>query len=139
MANLVYFSSKSENVHRFVQKLGLPALRIPLHEQDQPLMVNEPYILISPTYGGGGVKGAVPKPVIHFLNQPDNRRLIRGVIASGNTNFGEAFCLASKIIAQKCNVPVLYNFELLGTPEDIERVRQGVREFWTQQAKSVDQ
>ena len=29
--SLVYFSSVSENTHRFVQKLGVPATRIPLH------------------------------------------------------------------------------------------------------------
>ena len=39
MSNLVYFSSVSENTHRFVEKLGLPATRIPLHgriEVDEP-------------------------------------------------------------------------------------------------------
>ena len=39
MGNIVYFSSVSENTHRFVQKLGLPAIRIPLHgriEVDEP-------------------------------------------------------------------------------------------------------
>jgi protein involved in ribonucleotide reduction len=30
MGNLVYFSSVSENTHRFVEKLGLPATRIPI-------------------------------------------------------------------------------------------------------------
>ena len=29
MSNLVYFSSVSENTHRFVEKLGIPAIRIP--------------------------------------------------------------------------------------------------------------
>jgi protein involved in ribonucleotide reduction len=33
MSNLVYFSSVSENTHRFVMKLGMPAVRIPLHER----------------------------------------------------------------------------------------------------------
>ena len=31
MSNLVYFSSVSENTHRFVQKLDIPAIRIPIH------------------------------------------------------------------------------------------------------------
>ncbi len=29
MSLIVYFSSRSENTHRFVQRLGLPAVRIP--------------------------------------------------------------------------------------------------------------
>ena len=34
MSSLVYFSSASDNTHRFVQKLGLPAQRIPLRPTD---------------------------------------------------------------------------------------------------------
>ena len=75
---VVYFSSASENTHRFVQKLGVEAGRIPLHRADEPLKATEPYVLVVPTYGGGGTGGAVPKQVIRFLNDPDNRALIRG-------------------------------------------------------------
>ncbi|MEI2267096.1 class Ib ribonucleoside-diphosphate reductase assembly flavoprotein NrdI [Erwinia sp. CGal63] len=131
MSILVYFSSQSENTHRFVVRSGLPSLRIPI--DGEPLRVSEPYILVVPSYGGGTAKGAVPKPVIQFLNDVDNRQLIRGVIASGNRNFGEAYCLAGSIIAQKCRVPCLYRFELLGTEEDIANVTQGVTQFWQQQ------
>lgn len=134
MPTLVYYSSTSENTHRFVLKLGLPARRIPLHtREEEPFLVLEPYLLIVPTYGGGNAKGAVPKPVIHFLNNPRNRAGIRGVIAAGNTNFAEAYCFAGRIIAQKCEVPVLYTFELLGTPDDVTRVRHGVETFWEPQ------
>ena len=52
MSILVYYSSPSENTHRFVQKLGLPALRIPTHPVDaDPFIVDQPYILVVPTYG----------------------------------------------------------------------------------------
>ena len=123
---LVYFSSASENTHRFVAKLGLPAHRIPLHATEPPLTVDEPYVLLAPTYGGGNGQGAVPKQVIRFLNDPENRGLIRGVISAGNTNFGQAYCLAGDIIAAKCGVPHLYRFELMGTSDDVERVREGL-------------
>lgn len=135
MSLLVYFSTKSENTHRFIDKVGLPAQRIPIAAEDT-LSVSEPYVLVVPTYGGGTLEGAVPKPVIRFLNNERNRSFLRGVIASGNTNFGHAYCAAGRIIAQKCRVPLLYNFELLGTPEDVERVREGVEKFWTQAAIS---
>ena len=126
----MYFSSTSENTHRFVSKLGFRSARIPLRPKEAPLTVDEEYILLVPTYGGGSVKGAVPKQVITFLNDSRNRSLCRGVIASGNTNFGEAYCLAGDIIASKLNVPLLYRYELLGTPTDVVRVQEGLEDFW---------
>lgn len=122
--NLVYFSSVSENTHRFVKKLAVPAQRIPLRSVDTPVHAAEPFYLVTPTYGGGSHKGAdVPKQVIRFLNEESNRKLLRGVIASGNTNFGSDFCRAGDVIAAKCAVPVLYRFELLGTSEDVSTVQ----------------
>lgn len=132
MSLIVYFSTRSENTHRFVQRLGLPAVRIPLDEKEH-IEVAEPYILIVPSYGGGGTAGAVPRQVIHFLNDPQNRQWIRGVIAGGNRNFGEAYGRAGDVIAQKCHVPCLYRFELLGTATDVDNVRKGVSEFWQRQ------
>lgn len=128
--SLVYFSTKSGNTHRFVEKLGFAAKRLPLNRDEPALRVTLPFILITPTYGGGSAQGAVPKQVIHFLNDTHNRGLLRGVIAAGNTNFGEAYGLAGRIIAKKCQVPLLYRFELLGTDDDVANVRKGVEEFW---------
>ncbi|MCH4810283.1 class Ib ribonucleoside-diphosphate reductase assembly flavoprotein NrdI [Vreelandella neptunia] len=131
--SLVYFSTKSGNTHRFVEKLGFAATRLPLNRDEPALRVTQPYILVTPTYGGGSAQGAVPKQVIHFLNDTHNRGLLRGVIAAGNTNFGEAYGLAGRIIAKKCHVPLLYRFELFGTDDDVANVRQGVEEFWKRQ------
>lgn len=133
MASLVYFSSASENTHRFVQKLQHPARRIPLRPADPFLSVREPYVLLVPTYGGGHDGGAVPRQVVRFLNDEANRSLIRGVIAAGNTNFGSAYCIAGDIVAAKCQVPYLFAFELMGTTEDVERVREGLERFWQRQ------
>ena len=130
---LVYFSSVSENTHRFVQKLGLDATRIPLRGRIQ---VHEPYVLVLPTYGGGratpdiNAGGYVPRQVIAFLNDQHNRSLLRGVIAAGNTNFGAEFCYAGDVVSRKCEVPYLYRFELMGTDEDVEAVRAGLADFW---------
>jgi len=130
-SHLIYFSSTSENTRRFVEKLGIDAARIPLYARDAPLIATEPYVLVVPTYGGSGGAGSVPKQVIRFLNNPQNRALIRGVIGAGNTNFADNYCMAGDIIAAKCQVPHLYRFELMGTPEDVQRVNQGLEKFWT--------
>ena len=75
MSGLVFFSSSSENTLRFIERVGLPAVRIPLNERER-IRVEEPYILVVPSYGGGGTAGAVPRQVIRFLNDPHNRGLI---------------------------------------------------------------
>ena len=123
--NLVYFSSVSENTHRFVKKLEIPATRIPVRAApEESVLLTEPYYLITPTYGGGSRKGAdVPKQVIRFLNEESNRNLLRGVVGSGNTNFGSDFCRAGEVVAAKCHVPLLHRFELLGTSEDVAVVQ----------------
>ncbi|MGW9630954.1 class Ib ribonucleoside-diphosphate reductase assembly flavoprotein NrdI [Agromyces sp. NPDC055520] len=133
MTNLVYFSSVSGNTKRFIDKLGRAALRIPLYSREDALHVDEPFVLVVPTYGGGEGKGAVPKQVIRFLNDPDNRSNIRGVISAGNTNFGTAFGLAGDIIAAKTGVPHLYRFEVFGTPDDVRAVNDGLDAFWQTQ------
>lgn len=123
--DVVYFSSISENTHKFVEKLELPAdevHRIPLHRADESLEVDREFILITPTYGGGRATSTVPKQVINFLNNPDNRKHIRGVVAAGNTNFGQHYGLAGKLISLKCGVPLMHSFEIMGMPEDVNEV-----------------
>lgn len=138
---LVYFSSTSGNTARFVDKLGLKAQRIPLYRNEEPLLIDEPFVLVTPTYGGGQgrgeEKGSVPKQVIRFLNDERNRQNIRGVISAGNTNFGDAFCLAGEIISRKCHVPHLYRLEVFGTQDDVDRVSEGLERWWVSQLKSM--
>lgn len=129
MAELIYYSSVSGNTARFVARLGLPALRIPVSPADEMPAPLLPYVLICPTFADGQGRGAVPKQVIRFLNDPARRGLLRGVIAAGNRNFGATYALAGRVIAAKCNVPVLYSFELAGTETDIDRVITGLDKF----------
>ncbi|HAT6618145.1 class Ib ribonucleoside-diphosphate reductase assembly flavoprotein NrdI [Corynebacterium striatum] len=128
---VVYFSSATENTRRFVDKLGLPSARIPLYKNDEPLIVNEPYALVCPTYGGGASishenSRPVPKQVIRFLNNEHNRGLIRAVISGGNSNFGADFGKAGDVISAKCKVPYVYRFELMGSDEDVKICREGL-------------
>lgn len=124
---IVYFSTKSNNTHRFVENLGRKSLRIPLKEE---VHVDEPYVLVVPTYAAPDGSGAVPKQVIRFLNNENNRKHIKGVISSGNLNFGTTFAIAGEIISKKCKVPYLYRFELAGTDADVDNVNRGLNEFW---------
>ncbi|WP_345941391.1 class Ib ribonucleoside-diphosphate reductase assembly flavoprotein NrdI [Nesterenkonia sp. E16_10] len=135
-ARLIYFSSVSNNTHRFVEKLQHGAgevARLPLRTKDETLAAERPFVLVLPSYGADAGEGSVPKQVIKFLNVESNRNLLRGVIGAGNTNFHESYCIAGDIVAAKCRVPHLYRFELMGTPEDVTTVQTGLEEFWKQQ------
>ncbi len=130
MPGLVYYSSASGNTARFVARLGLPAQRIPIRPADPMPMPGGPYVLICPTYADGEGRGAVAKQVIRFLNDPARRAGLRGVIACGNRNFGATYAYAGRVIADKCQVPWLFSFELAGTETDVDRVRAGLEKFW---------
>jgi protein involved in ribonucleotide reduction len=131
--DVVYFSSASENTKRFVEKLPseVDLIRIPLRWEDQnPLHVAKEYVLVLPTYGGGEYEKAVPRQVVKFLNVKSNRDLIRGVIGTGNTNFGEHYCLAADVVAAKTGVPLLQRVEILGTPDDVVTTIERLEQLW---------
>ena len=135
MFDVVYFSSVSENTKRFVDKLGVKTVRIPLRTEEAAEFIHDKdSVLVLPTYGGGNEGGTVPKQVIKFLNNPENRKHIKAVIAGGNTNFGEHFCRAGDVVAQKLGVPVLYRFEITGTPEDVNEVKERLARLWQTQS-----
>ncbi|MEY3029208.1 MAG: hypothetical protein RL198_605 [Actinomycetota bacterium] len=133
MFDVYYFSSVSENTKRFVEKLGLNAVRIPLKTEDAAQFVVEgdkDAVLVVPTYGSGDEGSTVPKQVVKFLNNPDNRKRVKGVIATGNTNFGESYGLAGEIVAAKLGVPLLYRVEIMGTPHEVTEVRERLEKLW---------
>lgn len=132
MYDIVYFSKTSENTKRFVEKLDLTAIRIPLEWRgDEPFTVVRPYVLVVPTYGGNKEGKQIPKQVVDFLNFKVNRDLLRGVIGTGNTNFGETYCRAAELISAKVGVPLLYRVELLGTPDDVQQTLERLETLWT--------
>ena len=129
---IVYFSSISENTKRFVEKLELPAQRIPLRKfDDNPLIVDKPFVLVVPTYGGGHENKTVPKQVVKFLNIEQNRNNLVGVIGMGNTNFGEHFCRAADIISFKTGAPIIQKVEIFGTPDDVKKAKEAICQITT--------
>lgn len=128
MFDLVYYSSESGNTVRFVSKLSIDSQIYRI--TDKELIADKPFVLICPTYADGKGVGAVPKEVIRFLNNEQNRKHLKGIIGSGNKNFGSMYALGANIIAKKCNVPILYKFELSGNDKDVAIVNVGLKKFW---------
>ena len=76
------------------------------------------YILITPTIGFG----KVPDDVERFLIE--NHKHLRGVVGSGNKNWGNRFAKASEIISEQYNVPLLMKIELHGNTKDLINFRK---------------
>lgn len=132
--DFVYFSNYSGNTKRFIEKLdngNINIYRIPIAGDDQLLYPDSGsgYILFVPTYGGGSERSAIPRQVRRFLNVPQNREHLNGIVGMGNTNFGDNYCKAADLIAQKTGVPVLAKVEIFGTDDDVTRVNERLRLF----------
>ena len=93
------------------------------------MVVDSDFVLVVPTYGAGNDNSTVPKQVVKFLNIEANRNRLVGVIGMGNTNFGQHFCKAAEIIAAKTGAPLLHKVEILGTPEDVEIVKDKIEHY----------
>ena len=131
MFDVVYFSNVSENTKRFVEKLELNSIRVPIKWDDKnPLVVTRDFVLVTPSYGGGAEGKTVPRQVVKFLNLEENRKFLRGIVGTGNTNFGAHYCGAAETISAKTGAPLLYRVEITGTPDDVIEVRERLDRLW---------
>ncbi|MCY7780047.1 class Ib ribonucleoside-diphosphate reductase assembly flavoprotein NrdI [Bacillus haynesii] len=115
---LIAYYSLAGNVRRFVAKTGLTAVEI-----KADMLLTEPFVLVTGTYGFGQVAGTV----WDFL--ADNGDLMAGVAASGNRNWGGNFAKAADLIAEEYGVPIVHKFELAGTTEDVRIFTERVGAF----------
>ena len=132
--DIVYFSNYSGNTKRFVEKLYENSFRIPIAtRRDNVPVYDREYVLFVPTYGGGEARTAIPRQVRYFLNVRENRKLLRGVVGFGNTNFGEHFCKAADLISAKTGVPVIARVEIFGTDNDLKVVTERLELLYGQE------
>ena len=112
----IVYASRTGNVESIINKLGIDALRI----EDGSESVAEDYIIFTYTDGYGDIPGEVAD----FLE--NNSANIKGVVVSGDTAYGDAYCGAGDAIAEEYNVPVLYKVENDGTDEDIANIKNAI-------------
>lgn len=124
--DIVYFSNYSGNTKRFVDKITPNGIRIPIDydPQDSQLDISGPYVIVVPTYGGGSERASIPRQVVKFLNIESNRNFLVAVIGMGNTNFGDHYCKAARMISEKMGVPILAKVEIFGTEEDVTNIKE---------------
>lgn len=111
-ARMIIYASRTGNVRYIINKLQLP------NKEIQPeLKVMEPYLLFTYTDG----LGDIPEMVENFLKT--NAFYCKGVVASGNSNFGhDCFCMAADKISEQYNVPIVRKIELRGFQKDYDAI-----------------
>ena len=118
-----YYSSASGLVRSFAERLGRPVFNLAEREHRQS-EVDGPWVLLTPSYKTGNESNdTVPEGVRRFLRSEHNRRLMVGVMGSGNRNFGVYYQKAARDIAERSGRPIIFEFELAGTPWDVERAQ----------------
>lgn len=124
-----YYSSTSGLVRSFAERLGRPVFN--LAEREHRLSeVDGPWVLLTPSYKTGNDRNdTIPEGVRRFLHSATNRRLMVGVMGSGNRNFGHYYQMAAREIARRSNRPILFEFELAGTPWDVEECQRILAEL----------
>ncbi len=119
-----YYSSASGLVRAFAERLDRPAFNLAVREHRRS-EVDGPWVLLTPSYKTGNeANDTIPEGVRRFLRSAHNRRLLVGVMGSGNRNFGRYFQHAAREIAARSGRPVLFEFELAGTPWDVAEARR---------------
>ena len=114
----IVYASRTGNVQSLIEKLGIAdAVKI----GDGVDTISEDYIIFTYTDG----YGEVPFEVEEFLQA--NSANLKGVVVSGSTSFGEAFCGAGDVIASEYNVPCLYKVEESGSDEDVEKIKELIK------------
>lgn len=109
--------SLTGNCKRFIDMCKIPEEDvIDLWEIDYD--VDFDYILITPTIGFG----KVPEDVERFLEK--NNKYLKGVVGSGNKNWGNRFAKAADTISEQYEVPLLMKIELHGNTKDLIRFKK---------------
>ena len=109
---MIIYASRTGNVRYIVSKLDLPSIEI-----TENLAINQPYIVFTYT----DKLGEVPKKVEEFLQL--NHGFCKGVIASGNSNFGKKmFCESADKISRQYSIPIIHKVELRGFQHDYDLI-----------------
>ena len=118
----VVYLSVVGNTRRFVDKLGVDALE--LDDLTVYTEMDEPFILITPTY-------EIEATDLNndFLETGDNVKYCKGVIGAGNLNFESLYCFTAKDLEEDYGIPLLYTFEFMGSPKDVDEVKRILTEL----------
>lgn len=110
---MIVYASRTGNVRHIANNISSDSIEI----QDG-MIVDKSYIILTYT----DHLGDVPTVVSDFLR--DNHQHCRGVVASGNSNFGhQYFCQAANKISKQYDIPIIKKVELRGFQKDYDEIK----------------
>lgn len=115
---VVYFSLTGQT-RKFVNKLEMDSLE--LTPTNPFIPVNEPYIVITPTYDK-----ETTEILNDFIETENNQSFLKGVAGGGNLNFAQLFVFTAKDLAKEYNVPLIHSFEFQGNEDDVSKIKKVV-------------
>ena len=120
---MIAFASRTGNVSYIVSKLNLPNIEI-----TDGLIMSEPFLLCTYTDG----LGEVPAVVATFMKH--NHTYCKGIVVSGNSNFGHhVFGQAGDLLSKQYRIPLVCKLDLRGYANDYERITK----FYYEQFREV--
>lgn len=88
------------------------------------LSISEPFVVVAPTY-----EIEATESINDFIEHGNNKEYLRGFLGSGNLNFGNLYVFTAKDLAKEYDSPLLYSFEYSGTSQDIDAIKEILREI----------
>lgn len=118
----VVFLTLTGQTRKFVEKLNMDTIE--LNPADPFIELNEPFIIVTPTYDK-----EVTEVWDELLETGQNRKMLKGVAGGGNINFGQLYVFTAKDIARDYRVPLLHRFEFQGNDEDVVKLKKAVNDL----------
>ncbi|QJS95757.1 ribonucleotide reductase stimulatory protein NrdI [Dolosigranulum pigrum] len=115
---IVYITLTGQT-RKFVNKLDMETIE--LSPIDPFIEINEPFIIVAPTY-----EKEATEILWEFLDTGENKRYFQGVAGGGNRNFNELFVFTAKDLARDYDVPLLHTFEFQGSPKDVKALKDKI-------------
>lgn len=118
---MIIYMSLIGNTRKFVKKIDGKAIEITT-ENCEKQKVEEPFILIAPTYARESTE-----ILWKFLDHADNRQYCRGIAGAGNRNFGKTkFCYTAKALSHHYKIPIVHLFEFQGSAHDVAIIQKEI-------------
>src|SRR5699024_4079193 len=108
--------------NRFIKKTELTNV-MEITQNNCSERIEEPFVLVTGAIGFG----EVPQLVQAFLEVNDD--LLKAVAASENRNWGQNFAKVGRPLSERNQVPLLLEYEVQGTADDIDEYKDKVGNF----------